>query len=258
MEENDFTQEHDNPESEGSTDIGFEQVGPTRRTFGQITHQGCSTFICGVIILIVVICKIKGLTLKDVTSKWIDYGEQEIQSDLEIKVFPIGDSYTAVVSYNGLHYLINCAKNVENQEVQYALGGKEPEALFLLSDADSFLGVEAKKVYTTSAFSGDYYNNGEYMEDEVGLPNGKLEVKLENGVLRLHYVDKKGTVFAVHFSTVTLPENDKSDVLINSTKKDLSALAKKTYLDNNSTEKFNLKDYDEITIDMINKKVYAD
>lgn len=62
--------------------------------------------------------------------------------------------------------------------------------------------------------------------------------------------------FSVHFSNGKPKDN--CDVLINSTTKDESALAKKTYLDNNNTKDYNLKDYDEITVDLVNKKVYAD
>ena len=82
-----------------------------------------------------------------------------------------------------------------------------------------------------------------------------MELQLKNDVLRVHYV-KNGDSFSVHFSNGKPKDN--CDVLINSTTKDESALAKKTYLDNNNTKDYNLKDYDEITVDLVNKKVYAD
>lgn len=240
--------------NENQNGFGFSQVRSTRR-FNQVRKQGCSTIICGIIILIVVIFKLKGISFKDATSKWIDYGNEEVQSIAEIKVFPTKDSYTAVLNCNGYVYLINCANNLDKESIQKTIGDRNPEALFLVSDATDFINVEPKRVYVTSKFHGDYYNNGEFFEDEIGLPNGKIELQLKNDVLRVHYV-KNGDVFSVHFSN-SKPK-DRCDVLINSTTKDESALAKKTYLDNNGVEDYNLNDYDEITIDLVNKKVYAD
>lgn len=165
------------------------------------------------------------------------------------------DSYTAALNCNGYVYLINCADNLDEEAVQQTIGDRDPEALFLISDATKFANIEANKVYVTSKFYGDYYSNGEFFEDEIGLPNGKVELQLKNDVLRVHYV-KNGDSFSVHFSNGKPKDN--CDVLINSTTKDESALAKKTYLDNNNTKDYNLKDYDEITVDLVNKKVYAD
>ena len=241
-------------QTESQSDIGFSQVRPTRR-FNQVRKQGCSTIICGIIGLVVILFKIKGMNFKDATSKWIDYGDTEVQSMAEIKVFPTKDSYTAVLNCNGYIYLINCANNLEQENVQEVIGSRDVETLFLVSDAEKFMSVEPKRVYVTSKFHADYYNNGEFFEDEVGLPNGKIELQLKNDVLRVHYTNGDST-FSVHFSNAK--PKDRCDVLINSTKNDESALAKKTYLDNNDVENYNLKDYDEITIDLINKKVYAD
>ena len=239
---------------ENQNDFGFSQVRPTRR-FNQVRKQGCSTIICGIIILIIVIFKLRGISFKDATDRWIDYDDTEVQSTAEIKVFPTQDSYTATLNCNGYVYLINCADNLDEEAVQQTIGDRDPEALFLISDATKFANIEANKVYVTSKFYGDYYSNGEFFEDEIGLPNGKVELQLKNDVLRVHYV-KNGDSFSVHFSNGKPKDN--CDVLINSTTKDESALAKKTYLDNNNTKDYNLKDYDEITVDLVNKKVYAD
>lgn len=239
---------------ENQSGFGFSQVGPTRR-FNQVRKQGCSTIICGIIILVIVIFKLKGISFKDATDRWIDYDDTEVQSTAEIKVFPTQDSYTATLNCNGYVYLINCADNLDEEAVQKTIGDRDPEALFLISDATKFTNIEANKVYVTSKFYGDYYSNGEFFEDEIGLPNGKVELQLKNDVLRVHYV-KNGDNFSVHFSNGK--PKDSCDVLINSTTKDKSALAKKTYLDNNNTKDYNLKDYDEITVDLVNKKVYAD
>lgn len=239
---------------ESQSDFSFSQVRPTRR-FNQVRKQGCSTIICGIIILIIVIFKLRGISFKDATDRWIDYDDTEVQSTAEIKVFPTQDSYTATLNCNGYVYLINCADNLDEEAVQQTIGDRDPEALFLISDATKFANIEANKVYVTSKFYGDYYSNGEFFEDEIGLPNGKVELQLKNDVLRVHYV-KNGDSFSVHFSNGKPKDN--CDVLINSTTKDESALAKKTYLDNNNTKDYNLKDYDEITVDLVNKKVYAD
>lgn len=172
---------------ENQNDFGFSQVRPTRR-FNQVRKQGCSTIICGIIILIIVIFKLRGISFKDATDRWIDYDDTEVQSTAEIKVFPTQDSYTATLNCNGYVYLINCADNLDEEAVQQTIGDRDPEALFLISDATKFANIEANKVYVTSKFYGDYYSNGEFFEDEIGLPNGKVELQLKNDVLRVHYV----------------------------------------------------------------------
>ena len=91
---------------ENQNDFGFSQVRPTRR-FNQVRKQGCSTIICGIIILIIVIFKLRGISFKDATDRWIDYDDTEVQSTAEIKVFPTQDSYTATLNCNGYVYLIN-------------------------------------------------------------------------------------------------------------------------------------------------------
>ena len=246
-----------NNSDENRNENGFSQVPSSmgRERLRKIKNQGCSTIICGFVILVVILLKVKGLSFKDVTGKWIDYGSQEEQSIAELKIFPTQDSYTAILNCNGSLYMINCANNLAQEPLQSEIVGKDPEVLFLISDGTEFLKTEPKKVYITSKLSEDYYNSGEFFEDEIGLPNGKIELQLKNDVLRVHYV-KDEDVFSVHFSNGK--PKDRCDVLINSTSKDESALAKKTYLDNNGVEDYDLKDYDEITIDLINKKVYAD
>ena len=163
---------------ENQNDFGFSQVRPTRR-FNQVRKQGCSTIICGIIILIIVIFKLRGISFKDATDRWIDYDDTEVQSTAEIKVFPTQDSYTAALNCNGYVYLINCADNLDEEAVQQTIGDRDPEALFLISDATKFANIEANKVYVTSKFYGDYYSNGEFFEDEIGLPNGKVELQLK-------------------------------------------------------------------------------
>lgn len=254
-QENNTQQELEMQNSADVPDAEYTQVN-RRWDFSPVFNQGCSTFICGIIILIVVVCKIRNISFQNLTSKWIDYGNQEQRSNLEIKIFPTEDSYTAIVLCNGIPYVVNCASNFKSEEVQNYLDGLDPEILFLVSDATDFLNAEPKAVYATSQFSKDYYNSGEFTEKTVGLPDGKLEIQLKDDTLRFHYTKDGDTVFSVHFN-IGKP-HDKCDVLINSDKTNLKTLAKKTYLDNNNSEKFNLKDYKEITIDLINKKVYAD
>ena len=69
---------------ESQSDFGFSQVRPTRR-FNQVRKQGCSTIICGIIILIIVIFKLRGISFKDATDRWIDYDDTEVQ--LKLKSF---------------------------------------------------------------------------------------------------------------------------------------------------------------------------
>lgn len=250
--------ENENLEQSGNEQnndtVNFNRI--QRRQFNPIANQGCATLICGIIIVFIILFKIRGVNLQDVTSKWIDYGNIEKQSDAEIKIFPTKDSYTAILNCGGLIYLINCADNFNCEAIQDKIGDKPVETLFLISDASKFLDVETKKVYTSSEFSRNYYSNGSFMEDEIGLPDGKLEMQLKDDTLKFHYVSKNKFEFSTHFNVGNTSE--KCDVLINSNEQHLSALAKKTYLDNNDGEKFKLQDYSEITIDMINRKVYAD
>lgn len=243
-----------NPQdSQGTPDASFSQVPSSRgrERLRKIRNQGCSTIICGIVIIVVILLKVKDLSFKDATSKWIDYGSQEEQSVAELKIFPTKDSYTAILNCNGSLYMINCADNLAKESLQSEIGGKDPEVLFLVSDGTEFLKTEPKKVYATSKLSEDYYNNGEFFESEIGLPGAKLDFQLQNDTLKIH-CRKGNKVFKVHFSNGK-SDSSECDVLINSTKKDLSALAQKTYLDQKC-----LRNYEEITIDLIDGKVYAD
>ena len=245
--------EQSTQDSQGVPDANFSQVSSSRgrERLRKLRNQGCSTIICGIVIIVVILLKIKDLSFKDVTSKWIDYGSQKEQSVAELKIFPTKDSYTAILNCNGSLYMINCADNLAQESLQSEIEGKDPEVLFLVSDGTEFLKTEPKKVYTTSKLSEDYYSNGEFFENEIGIPGAKLDFQLQNDILKIH-CRKGNKVFKVHFSN-SKSDSSKCDVLINSTKKDLSALAKKTYLDQKC-----LKNYEEITIDLIDGKIYAD
>ena len=71
--------EQSQQDNHGVPDANFSQVSSSRgrERLRKLRNQGCSTIICGIVIIVVILLKIKDLSFKVVTSNWIDYGSQK-------------------------------------------------------------------------------------------------------------------------------------------------------------------------------------
>lgn len=222
----------------------------------KVKGQGCSTFICGIIILVVIFCKIKGISFIDLTDKYIDYGTETRLSDLTIRIFPTEDSYTGILYTTSYAMIINCADNFYSDDVQNILSNYHKiTEVFLVSDVTNYSSdINTDSVHASSEFSENYYCNGQYTEGVLNASGGKLYYLMENDNLDFHYVKSNGDTFRVEFSNG--PSNRQSEVLINSENYDKSTLATVTYLANSgNNEDTNLQNYSEIIIDMVSGKV---
>lgn len=220
--------------------------------------QGCCTFICGIIIFVVIFCKIKNISFTQLTGKYIDYGNEIEISNLVIRIFPTEDSYTGILYTNSYVMIINCADNFYSEEVQKILSDYyKVTEVFLVSDVTNYTSdIETSSVHASSEFSDEYYCNGQYTEGVLNASDGKLYYLMNEDNLDFHYVKSNGNTFRVEFSNG--PSNRESEVLINSEDYDKSNLATLTYLANNSEDEYtNLQNYSEIIIDMISGEISA-
>lgn len=227
--------------------------------------QGCGTFICLLIIIVVIFCKIKGLSFHDLTDDFIEYDNEIITNTtnrLNLHIYPTKDSYTGVLESNDNCMIINCAENFYDDEIQNLISNHyKVDELFLLSDVTYYAGdVNTDSVHASSVFANDIFCDGEYTENEINLFGGKLRYLMKDDILNIHYTDESGDTFRIELSNADGDDLDQirdTDVLINSRDMDLSKYADKTYLDNNDVEDYNLSDYKKLTIDLLTADVTA-
>lgn len=257
----DSTISNDEIEEIGGNNNVDEIKNPKRFRVG----QGCGTFICLLIIIVVIFCKIKSLSFQDLTDDFIEYDNEIITSTtnrLNLHIYPINDSYTGVLESNDNCMIINCAENFYDDEIQNLINNHyKIDELFLLSDVTYYAGdINTDSVHASSVFANDIFCDGEYTENEINLFGGKLRYLMKDDILNIHYTDGSGDTFRVELSNADGDDLDQirdTDVLINSRDMDLSEYADKTYLDNNNVENYNLSDYRKLTIDLLTADVTA-
>ena len=250
----------------------IEEIGGNNNNVDEIKNpkrfrvgQGCGTFICLLIIIVVIFCKIKGLSFQDLTDDFIEYDNEIITSTtnrLNLHIYPIHNSYTGVLESNDNCMIINCAENFYDDEIQNLINNHyKIDELFLLSDVTYYAGdINTDSVHASSVFANDIFCDGEYTENEINLFGGKLRYLMKDDILNIHYTDESGDTFRVELSNADGDDLDQirdTDVLINSRDMDLSEYADKTYLDNNNVENYNLSDYRKLTIDLLTADVTA-
>lgn len=239
-----------------------EEINNPRRFRG---GQGCSTFICFVIITVVIFCKVRGITFQELTKDYIEYDDEmitESKNRLVFYIFPTSDSYTAILDSNNNCMIVNCAENFFDENIQDIISKHyRVDELFLLSDVTYYDSeVNTDSIHASSVFADDVFCNGEYTENEIDLFGGKLRYLMQDDILNVHYTDDGGDTFKVEFCNAKGKDLDQlrsTDILINSQGEDLSSYAETTYLDNNGTEKHNLSDYKEITVNFLNGETKA-